>query len=52
MELKEALETLLEYQETLVFLLATHVSTYDADKVLDAIEEVTSYLNEGGEKLE
>lgn len=46
MELKEALETLSEYRETIVYLLTGHVDRYDAEKVNEAIEEVTSYLEE------
>lgn len=53
MELREALEILEENKEDLVnAVFGFSKSVKKAQNIFLALEEVTSYLDEGGEKLE
>jgi len=52
LELREALEILAEYRDSIVYLIAKNIGSYDSENVEKAINEVVSYLEEGGEEIE
>jgi len=51
LELKEALEILRQYHETIVYLIASNLTIGDSLDLDKAIGEIVSYLDEGGEDV-